>query len=110
LWRQIVPREYHEFKDVLTKKEFDQLLLNRPWDHAIELWPDAVASVKGKVYPMGSKHEEELWKFLDKNLSTNQICPLNSPIASSFFFIKKKDGALWPVQDYRQLNKKTVRD
>jgi Reverse transcriptase (RNA-dependent DNA polymerase) len=22
-WKQIVPREYHEFEDVLTKKEFD---------------------------------------------------------------------------------------
>jgi hypothetical protein len=109
-WRQIVPREYHEFEDILTKKEFNQLLPNCPWDHTIELWPDAVASVKGKVYPMDSKHKEELWKFLDKNLSTNQIHPSNSPIASSFFFIKKKDGALRPVQDYCQLNEKMVRD
>jgi Reverse transcriptase (RNA-dependent DNA polymerase) len=109
-WKQIVPREYHEFEDILTKKEFDQLPLNHPWDHAIELWPDAVTSVKGKVYPMDSKREEELRKFLDKNLSTHRIRPSNSPIASSFFFIKKKDGALHPVQDYHQLNKKTVRD
>jgi hypothetical protein len=93
-WKQIVLRKDHEFEDILTKKEFDQLPPNRPWDHAIELWPDAVASVKGKVYPMDSKREEELWKFLNKNLSTNQICLSNSPIASSFFFIKKKDGAL----------------
>jgi hypothetical protein len=109
-WRQIVPREYHEFEDILTKKEFDQLPPNCPWDHAIELWPDAVALVKGKVYPMDSKREEELRKFLDENLSTHRIRPLNSPIASSFFFIKKKDGALCPVQDYCQLNEKTVRD
>jgi hypothetical protein len=93
-WRQIVPKEYHNFEDVLTKKEFDQLPLNRPWDHAIELWPDAVASVKGKVYPIDSKCEEELQKFLNKNLSTKRIHPSNSPIALSFFFIKKKEGAL----------------
>jgi hypothetical protein len=61
------------FEDVLTKKEFDQLLLNHPWDHAIELRPDAVISVKGKVYPMDSKCEEELQKFLNKNLSTHRI-------------------------------------
>jgi Retroviral aspartyl protease len=109
-WRQIVPKEYHEFKDILTKKEFDQLPPNHPWDHAIELWPDVIASVKGKVYPMDSKCEEELQKFLNENLSTHQIHPSNSPIASSFFFIKKKDGALHPVQDYHQLNEKTVRD
>src|SRR5260221_363874 len=32
----------------------------------------------------------------------------NSPYASPFFFIKKKDGKLRPVQDYRNLNKLTV--
>jgi hypothetical protein len=96
-WKQIVPCNYHEFEDVLTKKEFDQLPPNCPWDHAIELWPDVVASVKGKVYTMDSKCKEELWKFLNENLSTHRICPSNSPIASSFFFIKKKDGALRSV-------------
>jgi hypothetical protein len=82
-WKQIVPQEYHKFEDVLTKKEFDQLPPNQPWDHAIELWPDAVASVKGKVYPMDSKCEEELWKFLNENLSTNRICQSNSSIEFS---------------------------
>jgi hypothetical protein len=109
-WKQIVLYKYHDYEDVLTKKEFDQLPLYRSWDHTIELWPDAVALVKGKVYPIDSKCEEELWKFLDENLSTKQIQPLNSPIASSFFFIKKKDGVLHPVQDYCLLNKKTIYD
>jgi len=31
-----------------------------------------------------------------------------SPYASGFFFIKKKDGKLRPVQDYRNLNKWTI--
>jgi RNase H-like domain found in reverse transcriptase/Reverse transcriptase (RNA-dependent DNA polymerase) len=30
------------------------------------------------------------------------------PYASGFFFIQKKDGKLWPVQDYHNLNKWTV--
>ena len=33
-----------------------------------------------------------------------------SPYASPFFFIKKKDGKLRPVQDYRRLNEHTIRD
>jgi hypothetical protein len=38
------------------------------------------------------------------------ICPSKSPYASPFFFVKKKDRKLQPVQDYRQLNSHTVRN
>ncbi len=31
-------------------------------------------------------------------------------MASPFFFIKKKDGKLRPVQDYRKLNKMTIKN
>lgn len=31
-------------------------------------------------------------------------------MASPFFFIKKKDGSLRPVQDYRKLNETTVKN
>ena len=31
-------------------------------------------------------------------------------MASPFFFVKKKDGSLWPVQDYRKLNEMTVKN
>src|SRR6266536_5875721 len=31
-------------------------------------------------------------------------------MASPFFFVKKKDGKLRPVQDYRKLNKITVKN
>ena len=31
-------------------------------------------------------------------------------MASPFFFIKKKDGSLRPVQDYRKLNEMTIKN
>ena len=31
-------------------------------------------------------------------------------MASPFFFVKKKDGALRPVQDYRKLNEMTIKN
>jgi hypothetical protein len=36
--------------------------------------------------------------------------PSKSPYAAPFFFIKKKDGKLRPVQDYQRLNEHTIRN
>ena len=33
-----------------------------------------------------------------------------SPMASPFIIIKKKDGTLQPVQDYRKLNEMTIKN
>ena len=38
------------------------------------------------------------------------ICLLKSTYAVPFFFIKKKDGSLRPIQDYRALNTQMIRD
>jgi len=38
------------------------------------------------------------------------ICPSKSSFASPFFFVKKKDGKLRPVQDYRRLNSLTLKN
>ncbi len=74
------------------------------WDHAIELTPNVNANLDCKVYPLNRNEQAELDKFLDENLSSGWIQPSKSPMASPFFFIKKKDGKLRPVQDYRKLN------
>jgi len=61
-----------------------------------------------KVYPLNIKEQEELDKFLEEHLKSGRIRPLKSPCAAPFFFIKKKDGTLRPVQDYRRLNEVTM--
>ena len=52
----------------------------------------------------------ELDKFLKENLEKGYIRPSQSPMASPFFFVDKKDGKLRPCQDYRYLNKHTVKN
>ncbi|GLB35706.1 putative retrotransposable element tf2 155 kda protein type 1-like [Lyophyllum shimeji] len=79
-FRDAVPDYLHDFEDVFSKAAFDELPERKQWDHAIELEPG----------------------------STPSSC--KSPMASPVFFIKKKDGSLRLVQDYRALNAITVKN
>ena len=108
-FEEVIPEAYHEFKDVFDKETFDELPPRRPWDHAIELLPGD-HKVDCKMYNLTNVEQKELDEFLEENLKTSHIHPSKSPFASAFFFIKKKDGKLRPVQDYRKLNKITVKN
>ena len=88
---------------------FDALPPGKPWDHAIELEPRSKPT-NCKVYPLSLKEQVELDAFLDKNLRTGRIHPSKSPMASPVVFIKKKDGSLRLVQDYRALNSITIKN
>jgi hypothetical protein len=107
-----IPRHYREFKDVFEKKEFDKLPERQPWDHKIKLLPGAEADrkVKGKIYALNPEEQVALNAFLKENLKSGRIRPSQSLMASPFFFVKKKDKKLQPVQDYRTLNAHTVKD
>ena len=73
-------------------------------DHAIELLEGAPPVLDCKVYPLTLAEQEALDKFLKEHLAKGYIHPSKSPYAAPFFFVKKKDGKLHPVQDYRRLN------
>src|SRR3981189_643632 len=57
---------------------------------------------------MSQNEQAELNTFLDDALKTGRIRPSKSPIGAPVFFIKKKDGSLRFVQDYRALNEITI--
>ncbi len=101
-FEEMVPEWCRDFADLFEKRNFDKLPEPRTWDHAIELTPNANANLDCKVYPLNRSEQAELDKFLDENLSSGRIRPSKSPMASPFFFVKKKDGKLRPVQDYRK--------
>jgi hypothetical protein len=102
-----VPEHFQEFKSVFSKESFDALPEARPWGHAIELVPEKEPS-GCKVYLLLPKEQKELDVFLQENLETGRIHPSKSPMASPVFFIKKKDGSLRLVQDYRDHGEKQV--
>jgi len=49
-------------------------------------------------------------KFVEEHLRRGTICESWSPYAANFFFVKKKDGKLRPVQDYCPINKWTKKN
>ena len=105
-----IPEHLHGFNNVFSKDSFDELPESKPWDHAIELIPEANASKGCKVYPLSVTEQKELDAFLKENLDSSRICPSKSPMASPVFFVKKKCGGLRLVQDYRPLNTMTVKN
>jgi hypothetical protein len=105
-----LPEEYKEFTRLFSDEAADRFPPAREWDHAIDLKPGAPDALDCKVYPMTRDEDTALEKFLDEMVAKGYIRPSKSPYASPFFFVKKKDGKLRPVQDYRRLNSHTVRN
>ncbi len=54
----------------------------------------------GRLLPLNQKEIEEVHKFVQEHLARGTIQESWSPYAANFFFVKKKDGKLCPVQDY----------
>ena len=104
-----VPEYLKEFTLVFSKQTFNILLEPKEWDHAVELIPGYKPS-GCKIYPLLLAEQKELDAFLKENLETGQIWPSKSPMSSPVFFIEKKDGSLWLVQDYQALNAVTIKN
>ena len=91
----LLPTEYTPYTSVFLKESTDHVPPSRPYDHKINL--DETFKPKiGKVYSLSPEEQKAMEDFLDKNLRTGKIRPFNSPQASPFFFVKKKDGGLYP--------------
>ena len=95
---------------MFSKHESQRLPQHMIWDHAIELLPGAPTTLPGRLPPLTQSEIEEASKFVQEHLARNTIRPLWSPYTANFFFVKKKDRKLRPVQDYRPLNKWTKRN
>ena len=105
----LVPDYLREFTTIFSKQSFNVLLEPKEWDHVVELVPGSKPS-GCKIYPLPSFKQKELDAFLKENLETGQIWPSKSLMSSPVFFIKKKEGSLRLVQDYRALNVITVKN
>jgi hypothetical protein len=64
----------------------------------------------GPLYSLSEAELKVLKDYLDENLRKGYIRPSKASVGSSLFFVKKKDGTLRPVIDYRSLNNITIKN
>ena len=85
---------YDCFKQLFSEEASQRFPPSHPWDHAIELKPDAPNTIPCKVYPMTPSEDKALEEFIQEQYAKGYIRPSKLPYASPFFFIKKRDGKL----------------
>src|SRR5438128_4042929 len=104
-----VPPHYQRFMKVFSEESSKRLPKHRHWDHKIDL-KEGSKPFRSKVYPMPSNEQQALDDWIKEQLEKGYIVESKSPMSSPFFFIKKKDGNLRPIQDYRKLNDITIKN
>jgi len=71
---------------------------------------EAPKELNAKAYAMTLKEEDALNQWLDEQLKAGLIVESKSRYVAPYFYILKKDGLLWLVQDYKKLNQITIKD
>jgi len=107
--RKMVPQKFHKWLKVFEKAESERMPVRKPWDHAINLIEDFVPRKKG-TYLISREEKEKVREFVEEQLRKGYIRLLKSPQTSPVFFVGKKDKKKRIVQDYRYLNKGTVKN
>jgi Reverse transcriptase (RNA-dependent DNA polymerase) len=102
--------EYLQHKKVFSEKEAARFPPPRPWDHKIKLTMDAPETINSKIYPIPQQLTQELDKWTDNMLERGFISISSSNYGSPTFTVAKKDRTQRIVQDFRELNKHTVKD
>ncbi|QRW08587.1 Retrotransposable element Tf2 protein [Ceratobasidium sp. AG-Ba] len=105
-----IPEEFMEFIDVFSEELFKKLPEHRSFDCNIDFEEGSDLPKPAKVYPLSPIESRTIKEFIDQELADGKIQPSKSPIASPCFFVKKKDGSLRLVTDYRKINNITIPD
>ena len=92
-----LPSHYCQHWWVFSEKLFPPA---RKDDHTIKLKPGVLDTILNHAYKWMPDKDKVGCKWLKENEDLGYIEKGDLPWATPCFFIKKKDGTLWPVQDY----------
>ena len=105
-----IPAQFQKYRTVFSEQASHRLPQHQPWDHPIDLKPDATIKKRG-IYRLTPAENLALKEYIDDHLKKGYIRPSKSPLAVPLFFIAKRGGgALRPIQDYRALNDITIKN
>jgi hypothetical protein len=69
---EIVPKQFHKFMKVFSKKASERMPTRKPWDHTIEMKPGFELK-KAKNIPLSPQEQKEVEEFLNDQLSKGYI-------------------------------------
>jgi len=101
--RRLVPRKFWKWRKVFGKRESERMLVQKTWDHTIEL-KEGFTPKKRKVYLLLREEREEVQTFVEDQLRKGYIRPSKSSQMSPVHFVAKRDGIQRMVQDYWHIN------
>ena len=107
--KKLVSAKLYKWIYVFGKKASEWMSTRKLWDHAINMNKRFMPR-KGRVYLLSRKGQEEVHKFIAEQLRKEYIRPSKSLQMALVFFVGKKNGKKWMVQDYQYLNKWTVKN
>lgn len=95
----LIPEKHHEYFDVFSPTEVDQLPPHRPYDVAIEL-KEGKSPPFGPIYSLSREEHAELFDYIETHLKKGFIRRSTSSAASPILFIRRKTGQLRLCVDY----------
>ena len=97
-----LPHKYKKIADVFDNVKASILPEHRPSTRERDTMGTDLYFVTNRA--------EVLGEYIDENLANGFIRHSKSLVGAPIFFVKKKDGSLLLVLDYRGLNKVTIRN
>ena len=107
--KDMVPKRFHRWLKVFRKQESERMPVRKTWDHAIDLQEEFVPK-KGRIYPLSRIKREEVQAFVDSQLKKGYIRPSKSSQTLPIMFVPKKNGKRRMVQEYRYVNRFTIKN
>ena len=107
--KKLVPEKFHKWIKVFGKKQSEWMPIRKEWDYAIEI-KEGFVPRKGKVYLLSREEREEVREFIREQLRKEYIQLSKSSQMAPIFFVGKKDGKKWMVQDYWYLSEWTIKN
>ena len=105
--KTIIPKEYHKFLDVFSKKALDTLSLHSKYNQQISLLEKYKDHSNSPFSKMSKPKLQFMKKFLDEHLKKGFIKTSSAPCSLQIMLAAKPGGGIRFCIDYKRLNKLT---